>query len=236
MGRRPDELYRRNAQYWNEDQAVYEKRRAAKFGQSPPALSILIASLECRAAPLAELLAELHRQIFQNADPWAVEIHIARDAGAQNVGVKRDALLRRARGRYVCFIDDDDMVAHTYIQDILDAGRAEPNADCVVFAGRLEVDGRYVGPFDYSIAHRRYYQTANRYYRTPNHLCPVKRELALAVGFAPLNCGEDTDYARRLYPLLKTEASVRVRPDAPERKELYRYRFSPSLTATQKGR
>ncbi len=236
VGRRPDALYRRNARYWSEDQAVYEKRRAAKFDQSPPVLSILIASLECRAAPLAELLAELHRQIFQHADPWAVEIHIARDAGAQNVGGKRDALLRRARGRYVCFIDDDDMIAPTYIHDILAAGQAEPNADCVVFAGRLEVDGRYVGPFDYSIAHRRYYQTANRYYRTPNHLCPVKRELALAVGFAPLNCGEDTDYARRLYPLLKTEASVRVRPDAPERKELYRYRFSPSLTATQKGR
>ena len=247
IGRRPDPLYQRNAGDWAADQATYEQRRAAGFGQSPPLLSLLIASLEKRRALLEGLVHELHRQIFAQADPWAVELRIDRDDGARPIGAKRQALLRRARGRYLCFIDDDDMVAPTYVHDILSALSARPDADCVVFAGRLEVEGRYLGPFDYSLAHRYYHQIGHNYFRTPNHLCPVRRELALAVGFAPLRRGEDTDYARRLYPRLRTEVSIDAAapPGAPRpapapahtggaRKTLYYYRFSPTGTATQR--
>lgn len=182
---------------------------------------------------MRELLDTLHRQIFALANPWQVEIHIARDSGELPVGAKRQSLLRQARGDFVCFIDDDDLVAATYIADILAAIGRQPGADCVVFAGRLEVDGRFAGPFDYSICHQRYYQLGNRYFRTPNHLCPVRRELAMQVGFKAVNCGEDTDYARRLYPLLKTQAEIAAPDGSGEKKTLYHYRFSPAGTATQ---
>ena len=234
IGRRPDALFIRNQQWWDSDKAMYEVRKAAGFGIVQPHLSILIPSLHQRQRTLAALLKELHAQIFALENPWQVEIHIALDSGEKAVGEKRGQLLQQARGQYIAFIDDDDMVAKTYIGDILHAIKQTPPADCVVFAGRLEVDGVYAGPFDYSLAHQTYYQRGNQYFRTPNHLCPVKRELALQVGFKAINCGEDTDYARRLYPLLHSETSI-PDPEHPEnRKCLYVYRFSPTGTATQK--
>jgi hypothetical protein len=44
------------------------------------------------------------------------------------------------------------------------------------------------------------------YLRTPNHLNPIKRSLALAVRFADVWFGEDRDFARRIAPTLRTEA------------------------------
>lgn len=234
IGRRPDALFLRNQRHWREDEMMFALRGAAGFDIQSPKLSILIASLEKRDPTLRELLAVLHDQIFALENPWNVEIQIARDAGQLPVGAKRDALLRQARGDFVCFIDDDDLVVPTYVSDILTAIASRPSADCIVFAGRLEVDGIFAGPFDYSITHQRYYQIGNRYYRTPNHLCPVRRDLALQVGFKTINCGEDTDYARRLYPLLKTQAAIFTPGSVTEKKTLYQYRFSPAGTATQR--
>ena len=234
VGRRPDALFIRNQQWWDADKSMYEVRKAAGFAIDKPLLSILIPSLQRRCGTLTELLKQLHGQIFALEHPWNVEIHIALDGGEKPVGEKRDQLLRQARGQFVAFIDDDDMVAESYIRDIVHAIQAAPQSDCVVFAGRLEVDGVYAGPFDYSITHKKYYQRGNAYFRTPNHLCPVKRELALQVGFKAINCGEDTDYAMRLYPFLKSEMSI-PDPEHPEtRKCLYFYRFSPTGTATQR--
>ncbi|MGC9260012.1 MAG: glycosyltransferase [Phycisphaerae bacterium] len=234
VGRQPDALFVRNQQWWDADKAMYELRTATGLGLIEPQLSLLIPSLHRRHNMLSALLKELHRQIFTLENPWQVEIHIALDGGGKPVGEKRDCLLRQARGKYIAFIDDDDMVADSYITDILHAIQTAPLSDCVVFAGRLEVDGVYAGPFDYSIAHKKYHQIGNTYFRTPNHLCPVKRELALQVGFKAINCGEDTDYAQRLYPLLKSEISIPDPQHPKSRKTLYYYRFSPTGTATQK--
>ncbi len=233
IGTRPDALYWRNQRRWREDELMFALRQSVGFDVQTPGLSILIAALHKREKSLRELLDILHRQIFALANPWRVEIHVARDSGELPVGAKRQSLLRQARGEFVCFIDDDDLVAPTYIADILNAIDRRPGADCVVFAGRLEVDGRFAGPFDYSITHQHYYQIGNRYFRTPNHLCPVRRDLAIQVGFKAVNCGEDTDYARRLYPLLKTQAEIAATDGTGEKKTLYHYRFSPTGTATQ---
>jgi hypothetical protein len=40
----------------------------------------------------------------------------------------------------------------------------------------------------------------------PNHLSPVKREIALAVGYLSMQSGEDADYSyrlRKMYPKLR---------------------------------
>ncbi len=234
IGRNPDALFHHNQRCWREDEMMFALRRAAGFDVQTPVLSILIASLERRRDSLRELLAVLHTQIFALENPWRVEIHVDRDAGELPVGEKRSRLLSMARGQFICFIDDDDLVMPGYVADILAAVAAQPQADCVVFAGRLEVDGVFAGPFDYSIAHQRYYQLGNRYFRTPNHLCPVRRDLARRIGFKSINCGEDTDYARRLFPLLKTEAVIPDPALPGEKKTLYRYRVSPAGTATQR--
>ncbi len=64
-------------------------------------------------------------------------------------------------------------------------------------------------PFFHSIKYDKWYSKDSKHYRCPNHLSPVRRELALKVGF-PENCnsGEDHWYSERLFPLLQTEITV----------------------------
>jgi len=52
------------------------------------------------------------------------------------------------------------------------------------------------------------YPTLTNYYRNPNHINPVKRELALQIRFPLQSMGEDKDYSMRLLPLLKTEVWI----------------------------
>ena len=47
-----------------------------------------------------------------------------------------------------------------------------------------------------------------RYFRNPNHLNPVKRELALNTKFPKLDRFEDKDYSARLLKLLNTEEYI----------------------------
>lgn len=243
IGQTPDALYRRNQACWMHDQSTYQRRKMCGFNMCEPMLSILIPTLPVRAASLQLLLDNLNRQAACLADPWAVEICINRDGGEKPVGVKRNELLAAARGRYVAFIDDDDQVARDYMTEILAALARQPEVDCVVFGGELTVDTRYAGWFDFGLEHRHYHQKGSVYYRTPNHLCPVKRALALATGFPAVNRGEDTDYAVRLYPQLQSQAVVLeprrgnspgVNPAGVPKKKLYFYQFSTRGTQTQK--
>ena len=62
-----------------------------------------------------------------------------------------------------------------------------------------------------------WHQSGGIYYRTPNHISPVKRELALQAGFPEIAFGEDHEYSKRLLPLLKTETIIK--------ENLYHYDF-----------
>jgi hypothetical protein len=46
------------------------------------------------------------------------------------------------------------------------------------------------------------------YYRCPNHLNPIKREIALQVMFPELSRGEDRDFSMRVKRLLKKEEYI----------------------------
>ena len=53
-----------------------------------------------------------------------------------------------------------------------------------------------------------WYEQRGVYYRTPNHISPVKRELALLAGFPEIAFSEDAEYSKRLLPHLKTEVKI----------------------------
>ena len=170
-----------------------------------PQLSILICHLPERETLLQNLVMELVQQI--NEGP--VEIWIDNTIPEiQTIGAKRNVLMDVATGRYLAFIDDDDTVTGNYVRLILNAIR-EGN-DCIGIVGILKRQGKPDWQFRHSITVGRWCKDKQKriYFRTPNHLNPVKSELAKQVMFPEMNYGEDKSYSDKLRPLLTTETFI----------------------------
>lgn len=164
-------------------------------------LSVLICSLEDRAPQLARMMEELRVQIGD----LPVEVVTEVDAGEMTVGAKRNKLLRRAQGEYACFVDDDDTINHEYIPLIMKALESKP--DCVGIEGVITVKDK-AQIFRHSCEFAGWYTAEDGYYRTPNHLNPVKREIALKIGFPEKNTGEDFQYSVGIRRFLKREEYI----------------------------
>lgn len=210
-----DALYQFNDSKWGAaDKALCESRRAlywphAQFAfRSPPLwLSILVCSTIARADKLARLVDYLRHQM--RFHPRAVELCVSVDDGAMPIGEKRQRLLERAVGHFVAFIDDDDWVAHDYVDRILSALEKDPGVDCCSLWGVLTTNGDRPESFHHSLAHERWATTVEGLHvRTPNHLNAVRRTLALEAGFPAKDFGEDHDFSKRLRPLLRREAVI----------------------------
>lgn len=162
-------------------------------------LSILIATMPTRKQQLYFLMYDLQRQ---GGD---VEILTDEEMG-YNIGTKRNLLLMRAQGEYIVFIDDDDQVSEDYVSKILAATSKKP--DCMGISGKITFNGENEKQWHISKEYGRWYEENGVYYRTPNHISPVRRELAMQAGFPEIANGEDYEYSMRLLPLLKSETIV----------------------------
>jgi glycosyltransferase involved in cell wall biosynthesis len=132
------------------------------------------------------------------------------DCKSMSIGEKRNRLIEMACGDYVVFVDDDDNVPDYYLIEILNAIKTGP--DCVGIRGVIKYekpDDNHDTVFIHSL---RYPQDedVNIYAkgRPPNHLNPIKREIAATVKFPDKNWAEDKDWAESLYYKLKTEKMI----------------------------
>lgn len=167
-------------------------------------LSILICSLEKRITMLDNLLSVLH----VSCSGLPIEILHLSDNGEMKIGDKRNRLLEMSKGDYCSFIDDDDTVDVLYGKEIIGAIN-NGNPDCVGICGVLkQKDGNW--QFRHSITVSRWCRDKkNRiYFRTPNHLNPIKRVFCLAAKFPASSFGEDRSYSERIRTYLKTEVFV----------------------------
>lgn len=126
------------------------------------------------------------------------------------IGKKRNTLLGWATGDYIVFIDDDDEIASCYVSKILNVINLVPEADCIGINGIITTDGKNKQEWFISKDYGRWFVRGNIYYRTPNHISPVKRELALKAGFPEVKFAEDYEYSMRLLPLLKSEIKIHI--------------------------
>lgn len=173
--------------------------------------SILICHLHSRTDQLARLLNAFHAQ--RKDDPRQrdqVEILIDGDYGNISTGIKRNRLMARSTGEHIAQFDDDDMPSANYVRLILDA--LEQNPDVVGLKGLIYIDHSRPNTFIHSLACKSWCEENGIYYRYPNHLNPVRRELAVQVGFPDLTLGEDKSFSDRLLPLLKTEVMIDSEP------------------------
>lgn len=172
-------------------------------------LSLLVCSLHSRKDKFKRLTDILQPQIKKF--DGLVEVIVAVDEKENSIGSKRNYLMNLSNPYldskgYLTFIDDDDTVSDNYVELLLEAMQAD--TDVIVFDALRYVDGTVDKAVKYGIEYGKDYHDNKFYYRIPNHLMCVKKELALQVPFKEINFGEDSDYAKRLLPLLKTQARI----------------------------
>jgi len=165
-------------------------------------LSILTVTLKQRM-PVFENLA----RVLKTQANSSVEMLAVCDSGEKTIGAKRNELLEAAKGDYVVFVDDDDMVSPFYVFGILEAIKQNP--DCCGIEGIITI--RNVGPkkFIHSIQYQDWFEKDDIYYRCPNHLNPIKREIALDTKFPDQSWQEDKVFSEALKGKLKTDFRFR---------------------------
>jgi len=164
-------------------------------------LSILIAHLNEREYYFKRILSLLEYQLTSD-----VEIVVESDDGEMSTGEKQQKLLEKAKGDYVCYVDEDDIIPAYYVSEILKAIESEP--DCVAINGVVTLDEKDPHPFYHSITVDEWHTNDQGHFRYPNHINPVKRELALQAGFENLRQAADHGFSNRLKPLLKIETII----------------------------
>jgi glycosyltransferase involved in cell wall biosynthesis len=163
------------------------------------------------------MLGDLFKQRNKLRDPERVEIIAVTDTKGMTIGAKRNWLVRMARGEYVQFVDDDDRVESDMIAQVVACTKHD--CDVICFPVMVRLGGgparicKYSKDFDHD------YNTPHEYRRMPNHICAVKRVLALDTPYADMCMGEDSDYAERLRPKLQSQVTLE--------NPLYHYDFDP---------
>lgn len=159
---------------------------------------------------------------LDEADKKEVEIVYIIDNKTLMLGDKRNKMLELAQGKYAVFVDDDDRISDDYIKTLLDATNSD--ADVITFNAEVRINGGIPMICDYSKEHKEDYN-ADKYYRIPNHICCVKREVGLLSEFPSVIYGEDSGYSKNLLKYLKTEHKID--------KVLYYYDYNSSTSVTQ---
>lgn len=166
-------------------------------------------------------MKELNRQIVSNNLIDDVQIITFCDTKDYIIGHKRNALINLSLAKYICFLDDDDFISNDYVKKIYQS--TFKDVDCITFLGKY-ISNNDTRIFDMSIKHREDYNRPDRFYRIPNHLAVVKREIALKCPFPHLQFGEDSEYAKSLKKHLKTEHKIN--------EILYFYNYNESTSQT----
>jgi len=185
-----------------------------------PILSVLIASLRSRHYFLGRIVGILKDQVTQLGDDGLVQIIAMVDNGETPIGIKRNAMVMAAAGTYVAHVDDDDVVSDNYLSTIIPLLRSEPQPDCIELNGIITTDGGTSMPFVHSVKYKKWEDDGKKYYRSPGHLNPIKRSIAVQFMFPAVRYGEDYLWSNALC------ASGLLRNEAKCDKVLYHYNYS----------
>lgn len=174
-----------------------------------PTWSILIPTLSSRHGYLKRLLAVLLPQA-EDAEPGSVEVVALHNDGNWPLIEIRQALLDDARGEWLSFVDDDDMVEPDYIPSILACLKLDP--DFVAFQQAIYWDGKrdartvYTGLQFREVGWAAY---LDRFVCDVTHINPVRTTLARQAGYKQFVDGwEDRGFNDALRPLLRTQEEI----------------------------
>lgn len=175
-------------------------------------LSILIPTIKERSNMFTSLYNEVMKQIayMDSVHPTLGKIEVLIDDsprfldGGPSIGKKREALVKRAEGKYLCFLDDDESIAPNYIETLVRL--CQFNADVCTFRNVSKLDSYWM-VVDLKLKYPNDQATSDfMIRRKPWHICPVKSEYAKLHSFEDSNYGEDFSWMERVLAHCTTEA------------------------------
>ncbi len=143
-----------------------------------------------------------------------IEILCFIDNKKRSIGYKRDALVQIAKGDYLTFIDDDDSVNDNYVNSIMTAICSNKDVDIISVKMTASInDGNpFVVEHDVN-----YEDEAVKLIdgvwadvkRKPLHTSVWKSSIAKSESFPDISYGEDGQWAKKLYPKIKTQFKMK---------------------------
>lgn len=192
----------------------------------PPLLSILIPAVFDRG--YSKIYEQLRKQIRDS-----VEVLALFDNRSRSTGMKRQALLDMAQGAFVACLDDDDGVASFFIDEILEAIRANPKADVIVFNSQSSLNGEdpFVVRTGIEYENEQCFKKDDKWQdirRKPWHWCVWNARLAKDAKFPDGYIDDDWYWLRQMIPKVKNQ----VRID----KVLHFYQYNARTSLSQQGK
>jgi glycosyltransferase involved in cell wall biosynthesis len=181
-------------------------------------ISILIPTMNSRRPLFEDVLREVRRQIAETPE-LRVEVLWESDEGELTLGAKRNILMDRCKGKYHCFIDDDDVLAPYFLKTFVPMIRSGIDYDCASFVGAHYVKGKFVKVFNHSLVYKDWFETPERYYRCPSPLNLIKTSIVRQVRYRDIRDTEDHEFSMRLLGTGLLKMEFEVNPNRP----LYHY-------------
>jgi glycosyltransferase involved in cell wall biosynthesis len=180
------------------------------YSSPTPKLSILIPSVPSRVTTkMLKLFNNLEEQVQKLPNPNDVEILVFLDNKKRSIGYKRESLLTIARGKYVAFADDDDLIENYYIEEAIKAIDSSDNVDVITFKERVFINkkGPYELTFQLGYSNNDEVTVPNAK-RPPWHCCFWRRDLAQKFHYPDSMYGEDWAWASQANQEAKTSYHI----------------------------
>lgn len=175
-------------------------------------LSILIPTISDRVEMFTRIYNDLKNQVeyCRTVHPSLGNVEIIVDDskkfsdGGFSIGKKREELVKRASGKYLCFVDDDDNVAGNYLETLLRL--CYKNEDICTFNSFVRLENFWM-LVNMSLFWQENQQAhPGTILRRPWHICPVKSVYAKLHPFPDSNYGEDWSWFEKVLEHCRSQA------------------------------
>lgn len=173
-----------------------------------PLLTIQVPTVIGREKEFEKLRDEIFRQgqeigAFKSGE---LEFMMMKDNKEISIGMKRRLLYQSSNGKYTVQWDDDDGIHKDGIALIINALRKNPDVDCVTYKELCIFDGTRVESSNHSLKYKSWMDNHDgfNHVRTPFCKNVIKTELCRQAIMPDMRFGEDHEFAKSIYPLLKT--------------------------------
>jgi hypothetical protein len=194
---RNDALYVRNNLFWYQDLMTYISRKNYEYDWT-----IMIPTIVGRESKLYSLLETIEERRKRICPSLKIEVRLSFDNREKKIGAKRQELLMSVKGKYMSFVDDDDLLTDAYFEDAL--ATIQGNFHVCRLRGQMN---QYT--FTHSIENTldKPMCEGDVFLRPPNHLNVMLSDIGKLVEFRNAVSGEDLDWTIRLAKagFLKTE-------------------------------